>query len=63
MIKKCYIVEISTALETLFEQLDDYGIDYECEEYMPAPDEYLEVILDCVEGELVFVEHMFAPYV
>lgn len=63
MIKKCYIVEISTNLETLFEQLDDYGIDYECEEYMPAPNEYLEVILDCVEGELVFVERMFAPYV
>ena len=63
MIKKCYVVRISTQLETLFEQLDDYGIDYECEEYMPAPDEYLEVILDCVEGELVFVERMFAPYV
>ena len=63
MIKKCYVVEISTDLEALFEQLDDYGIDYECEEYKPAPDECLEIIFDCVEGELVFIERMFAPYV
>ena len=63
MIKKCYVIKISTDLETLFERLDDYGIDYECDEYLPAPDEYLEVMLDCVEGELIFVERMFAPYV
>ena len=63
MIKKCYVVEISTNLESLFEQLNDYGIDYECEEYLPAPNDYLEVLLDCVEGELAFIERMFAPYV
>lgn len=62
MIKKCYIVEISTNLEPLFEFLNDYGIDYECDTLCGVPG-YMEITLDCVEGELVFIERKFAPYV
>lgn len=62
MIKKCYIVEISTDLESLFEFLNDYGIDYECDILCGVPG-YMEITLDCVEGELVFIERKFAPYV
>lgn len=62
MITKCYAVEMSTQLESLFDQLNDYGIDYECDEHWPAPG-YIEITLDCVEGELAFIERLFAPYV
>ena len=60
MIKKCYIVEVSTELENLFNHLNDYGIDYYCDH---LDDTSLIITLDCVEGELVFIENLFAPYV
>lgn len=62
MRSKCYIVEMNSALESLFEQLDDYGFDYECEEHWPAPG-YMEI---CVWGypyEIRELEIIFAPYV
>lgn len=62
MIKKCYVVELSSDLESLFDFLNDYGIDYECDFLCGVPG-YMEITLDCVEGELVFIERQFAPYV
>ena len=62
MIKKCYIVKLSSNLESLFEFLNDYGIDYECDTLCGVPG-CMEITLDCVEGELVFFFFLFAPYV
>ena len=37
MTTKCYAVEISSENESMFEDLDNYGFDYYCEEHWPAP--------------------------
>lgn len=62
MERKCYIVEMNSALEGLFEQLNDYGFDYECDEHWPAPG-YIEITVDCYPHEFPDLEDIFAPYV
>lgn len=58
----CYAVEMNSALEGLFEQLNDYGVDYWCDEHWPAPG-YVEIHVECTPNELADIENIFAPYV
>ena len=60
MKRMCYIVEMNSALDGLFEQLDDYGFDYECEGLVP---DYVEIWVDCYPSEIRDLENIFAPYV
>ena len=62
MDRKGYIVEMNSALEGLFELLDDYGFDYECDEHWPAPG-YIEIHIWYYPGEIRRLEDIFAPYV
>lgn len=62
MMRRCYAVEMNSALEGLFEQLDDYGFDYECIEHWPAPG-YIEIYIWCYSHEIQDLENIFAPYV
>ena len=62
MIEKCYAVYMSTDLESLFEELDDYGLDYECEKCIYSPD-YYEITVWCYPHEVADIEDIFAPYV
>ena len=62
MRRNCYVVEMNSALEGLFEQLDDYGFDYECEEHWPAPG-YMEIYVWYYPHEIRDLEDIFAPYV
>lgn len=62
MRRKCYIVEMNSALEGLFEKLDDYGFDYECEEHWPAPG-YMEIYVSYYPQEIQDLENILAPYV
>jgi len=60
MKRMCYIVKMNSALDGLFEQLDDYGFDYECEGLVP---DYVEICVDCYSSEIRDLENIFAPYV
>ena len=60
MKRNCYIVEMNSALEGLFEKLNDYGFDYECEGLVPN---YVEICVDCYPSEIQELESIFAPYV
>lgn len=62
MNRNCYAVEMNSALESLFEQLDDYGFDYECEDHWPAPG-YVEICVRYYPHEIQDLENIFAPYV
>ena len=62
MKKACYIVEMNSALEGLFEQLDGYGFDYECEEYWLASN-CIEVSVYYYPHEIRDLQKIFAPYV
>ena len=59
---KCYVVEMNSALAGLFEQLDDYGFDYEYNEHWPAPG-YMEIYVWYFPQEIWDLEDIFAPYV
>lgn len=58
----CYIVEVTTALESLFDALDDYGFDYFCDEGVISPGT-VEIFVQCYPHEVATVENIFAPYV
>lgn len=58
----CYIVEMNSALEGLFEQLDDYGFDYFWDDFSPAPG-FIEIYVDYYPHEIRDLENIFAPYV
>lgn len=62
MTKKCYIIEISTVNETMFEQLNEYGFDYECEQHWPAPG-YMEITIECYPHEIPDLEEIMKWYV
>lgn len=62
MKKNCYIVEVNSALVGLFEQLDDYGFDYECDESCLIPG-YIEICVSYYSHEVTIVKNIFAPYV
>ena len=57
-----YIVEMNSALDGLFELLDDYGFDYECDEHWPAPG-FIEVHVWYYPSDIWELEDIFAPYV
>lgn len=60
MKRMCYIVEMNSSLGGLFDLLDDYGFDYECDNSTP---DYIEVCVDCYSHEIRELENIFAPYV
>ena len=60
MKRMCYVVEMNSALEGLFELLDDYGFDYDCEGLVP---DYVEIFVYCYPHEIRELENIFAPYV
>lgn len=62
MITKCYIVEMNSSNETMFEQLNDYGFDYYCDEHWPAPG-YMEIYIDCFSHEIPELEKIMKWYV
>ena len=57
---KCYIVELSTQLEGLFEELKDANIPYHAS---PFGTSYLEVLCVVQEDEIAMLQTIFAPYV
>lgn len=58
----CYIIEYSTENEAMFEQLDEYGFNYHCEEHWSAPG-YMEIYIDCYEHEIRDLEEIMKWYV
>lgn len=62
MTTKCYIVEINSSNETMFEQLNEYGFDYTCEEHWPVPG-YMEISIDCYPHEISDLEDIMKWYV
>lgn len=58
----CYIVEISSDNETMFEQLDEYGFDYWCEEHWPAPG-YMEIHINYYPMEIRDLKEIMKWYV
>ena len=63
MERKCYVVEVNSALEGLFEALNEYGFDYECDDFWPADGWTIEIIVECYPHEFADLEDIFAPYV
>ena len=57
---KCYIVELSTALEGLFDELHDANIPYNV---TPFGISYVEVLCVVQEDEITMLQSIFAPYV
>lgn len=58
----CYIVEMNSALGGLFEQLDDYGFEYFCDDFPPVSG-FIEVHVQYYPHEINNLENIFAPYV
>ena len=63
MRRNCYVVEMNSALAGLFEQLDDHGFDYECEEHRSHGISYIEICVLYYPHEIQDLENIFAPYV
>jgi hypothetical protein len=61
MRRKCYVVEMNSALDGLFEHLNDYGFDYECRAL--AEPGYMEIYVLYYPHEIQDLENIFAPYV
>jgi len=62
MLTKCYIVEICSDNETMFEQLDEYGFDYwsdVCCSYSNC----IEIYIDCYPHEVTNLESIMKWYV
>lgn len=62
MNRNCYVVEMYSALDGLFEQLDNYGFDYECKVDLPVLD-YMEIYVWYYPDEIWDLQNIFAPYV
>lgn len=58
----CFIVEMNSSNETMFEQLDDYGFDYYCDKHWPAPG-YMEIYIDYYPHEIQELENIMKWYV
>lgn len=58
----CFIVEMNSSNETMFEQLDDYGFDYYCDEHWPAPG-YMEIYIGYYPHEIQELENIMKWYV
>ena len=58
----CFIVEMNSSNETMFEQLNDYGFDYYCDEHWPAPG-YMEIYIDHYPHEIQELENIMKWYV
>ncbi len=58
-----YFVELNSSLDGLFEQLDDYGFDYDFESIYPVPEGYIEIHVYYYPHEIRDLENIFAPYV
>lgn len=63
MVERYYFVENNPALESLIEQLDNYGIDYDFDALYPVPENYFEIHVWCYPHEIRDLENIFAPYV
>jgi len=62
MTTRCYIVEMNSTNESMFEFLNDYGFDYYCEEHWPAPG-YMEVYVNCCPRAIQDLENIMKWYV
>lgn len=60
MRNRCYVVEANSCIESLFDELDDYGFDYIIEDNGPG---FIEVTVPCTDAEVRDLEAIFAPYV
>lgn len=58
----CFIVEINSSNEIMFEQLNDYGFDYYCDEHWPVPG-YMEIYIDYYPHEIRELEEIMKWYV
>ena len=57
----CFIVEINSSNEIMFEQLNDYGFDYYCDEHWPVPG-YMESYIDYYPHEIRELEEIMKWY-
>ena len=62
MTAQCYIVEMNSGNEAMFDALKDYGFDYTVEEHWPAPG-YMEIHIDCYPHEIRDLENIMKWYV
>ena len=62
MMTKCYAIEMSTNIESMFDALNDYGFDYYCDEDRPATG-YMEIYIDCYPHEVCALEDIMKWYV
>jgi len=62
MMTKCYIVEMNSDNESMFEYLNDFGFDYTIEEHWPAPG-YMEIYIDYYPHEIQDLESIMQWYV
>lgn len=62
MFAMCYVIEMNSATEDLFNALDDYGFDYWCDDSDVASG-MIEIIVDYYPHEISVLDDIFAPYV
>lgn len=58
-----YIIELTSSLDGLLEQLNDYGFDYDFDALYPVPEGYIEIHVCYYPQEIQVLEEIFAPYV
>ena len=58
-----YFIELTSSLEGLLEQLDDYGFDYDFDAVYPIPEGYIEIHIYYYPDEIRELENILAPYV
>lgn len=58
-----YIIELTSSLDGLLEQLNDYGFDYDFDALYPVPEGYIEIHVYYYPQEIRVLEEILAPYV
>lgn len=58
-----YIIELTSSLDGLLEQLNDYGFDYDFDALYPVPEGYIEIHVFYYPQEIQVLEEILAPYV
>lgn len=62
MTTQCYIVEMNSSNEAMFDALNDYGFDYLVDEDFPIIG-YMEIHIDCYPHEIRDLENIMKWYV
>ena len=62
MLTKCYVVEFNSALEGLFDKLEECGFNWYNYRESSTPG-YIEIGVWCYSFQIRDLENIFAPYV